>query len=126
MSCLFDSLSKFIINKYTNKSTSSIELRQLICDHLEKNPKLIEGLDLDQITMFDSNMKPNEYINNMRNPSSWGGSIEIKTFCEIFNVSVIVKYNGKHIEFKSSKPKPNGVIYIKYTGSHYIPLKIIN
>lgn len=61
MSCLFDSLSYFI-----NKPSKII--RNEICDYLEKNNKLIEGIDTVDILSLESS----NYIKNMRKSSTWG------------------------------------------------------
>ena len=74
-------------------------LRKKICDFLETNPLLIDG------TLKTSDITPQEfstYILNMRDCDTWGGGIEIKAFCEIYNYQVNVYIpNGKIISFSS-------------------------
>jgi len=115
MSCLFDSLSKVAI--YQNNQISSYDLRQLICDNLDKNPYLIEDLKFDELVSISLGTTKEQYIQNMRNNSEWGSGIEIKCFCNLFRCIVKVHYNNKVIEFLSSNPL--FVVNLSYTGSHY-------
>ena len=61
MSCLFDSLSYFV-------KENSFQIRNIICDYLEANNIIIEGLDTNFILSLD--MPKDNYISNMRMPSS--------------------------------------------------------
>ena len=78
MSCLFNSLSRFI-------PESSADIRQKICDYLEANNKIMDGVETKDILNMDSN----NYIQAMRNTSTWGGAIEIQAACNIWNLSLI-------------------------------------
>ena len=80
MSCLFNSLSFFL-------NETSYIIRQKICDYLMRNGKIIEGLD----TNFILNLEGNNYIQNMRNTSTWGGAIEIQCACNIWNARIVVR-----------------------------------
>lgn len=119
MSCLFNSLSYF-----TNQ-ISSDQLRNLICDYLLSNPKLFDIVDAKNVTEWESGMCLNQYVSNMRNTTVWGGGIEIKAFCEIFNFFVIVHLNtGTEIEFSPNFPnEQTQSIKINYNGNHYEPIK---
>ena len=61
MSCLFNSLSHFI-------QENSFTIRQKICDYLESNHSIIDGLETKFILELDSK----NYINQMRSTSTWG------------------------------------------------------
>ncbi len=110
MSCLFRSLAKFV-----NIETDA--LRQKICDFLEENPKLMDN------TIRVSDITPENfqtYINNMRNNETWGGGIEIKAFCEIYNYQVNIYIpNDKMITFYP-KGLPIRIINLSWTGNHFI------
>ena len=113
MSCLFRSLAIFI-----NIGTDN--LRQKICDFLEENPKLIDGknnsLRVSDIVSEDFFLL---YIKNMRNAETWGGGIEIKAFCEIYEYQVNVTIpNDKIISFYP-KGLPVRIINISWTGNHF-------
>lgn len=116
MSCLFQSLS------YHTKMYNANQLRQLICDYLEKDPKLIGETKFSQLI---GNVSLRQYIRDMRKTTTWGSAFEIKAFCEIFTVIVLVRtINHKFIEFLPSKkvvdyPKR---IKIDWNGYHYEPL----
>ena len=120
MSCLFESLSVFL-KQGENKTVSAKELRQEICNYLEKNPKILDDIEFSEIAKWESNMKINDYIRKMRMQNTWGGAIEIRCFCIMYNTNVVVKYNNKNIVFNPIQ-KSNNIIYLNYNGSHYTPI----
>lgn len=114
MSCLFNSLSHFF-------QEDSNTIRQIICDYLETNGKIIEGLDTEIILSLDNSK--NEYLRQMRQQSTWGGAIEIKAACNLWNVRILV-HNIRDIhniiEFLPIISKTyRGTINISWNGSHY-------
>jgi len=117
MSCLFNSLSYFI-------NENSCNIRQKICDYLQNNGKLMDGLDTNYIL----NMENNNYIENMRSMSTWGGAIEIQSACNIWNVRIIVKdirTNAKtEIEFIPINGNIERTIKLEWSGGHYEPEKL--
>jgi hypothetical protein len=113
MSCLFKSLSFYI--KGMNEHT----LRNQICDYLSTNTSIFDNIDVNQITGWESNMNYLEYVSNMRKETTWGGSLEIKCFCNIFNIVVVVHHRNRQIEFLPNTSNPIGKINIGYTGNHY-------
>lgn len=116
MSCLFQSLSHFVNGMDENT------LRNIICNYLTENPKIFDDLPLNELTIISDNMNLSQYISNMRNPSTWGGCLEILAFCIIYNVIVIVHHRNREIEFLPKTNNPIGKINIGYTGNHYFPL----
>jgi hypothetical protein len=116
MSCLFNSLSFFL-------SEDSYTIRQKICDYLMANGKIMEGLD----TNFILNLEGNNYIQNMRNTSTWGGAIEIQAACNLYNVNITVRNyrdnNGKNIEFLPVINQASRTIELEWTGGHYEPVR---
>ena len=94
MSCLFESLSKFV-------NIHPTDLRQKICDFLQTNPRLMDGMSAEEIAKFDSDLPLDRYVFIMRQCSTMGGAIEIKAFCSLFykNVKVYSQPNQKIIEF---------------------------
>jgi hypothetical protein len=114
MSCLFESLSKFVSNMDADK------LRALICHYLTNNPVIFDNIKVDEITNWESDMTLSKYVNRMKRSSTWGGGLEIRCFCNIYNVDVVVHYRGKKIEFIPEK-QTKYVIHLDYTGNHYEP-----
>ena len=114
MSCLYDSISHFLrINSY--------ETRQKICDYLETNPNIIDGLETKTILEIED---PN-YIKKMRKTSTWGGALEIKAACNIWRIKIIVYIDRKHskkIEFVPTDGRYIGAIEIEWQGNHYVPI----
>ena len=79
MSCLFDSLSVYLPH-------SASEIRRKICDYLEDNNTILDGLDTRSIL----EQEHAGYVPWMRDQSTWGGAIEIKAACDIWNVAIQV------------------------------------
>ena len=118
MSCLFDSLSFFI------KLDSNI-IRQIICNYLESNNNIIEGLDTNVILSLD--MPKDHYITNMRNMNTWGGAIEIQAACNIWGIKIVVvnkRDNNTIIEFIPLNKKFNHMIGFIWNGIHFEPIQI--
>ena len=116
MSCLFNSLSYFIKN-------DSNSIRQEICNYLQENKKLIDGLDTQYILQIEH---PN-YIENMRKTSTWGGAIEIQAACNIWKYRIIVKNlrgsSNSTIEFLPITCELVNTIELEWTGGHYEPVR---
>lgn len=117
MSCLFNSLSYFI-------QEDSHKIRQTICDYLQENKPIIEGLETYDILKFECENE-NTYISNMRLMSTWGGAIEIQCACNIWNaqIDVLSLQHGKVIEFLPLNGVINQTFKVSWTGGHYEPIK---
>ena len=117
MSCLFDSISYFM-------NINSNELRQHVCNYLESNNPVIDGIETNQILNFDDE----NYIEKMRINNTWGGAIEISAICNMLNLKIIVKnlQDNKDIEFKSLNNIVKHIIYISWTGNHFEPISVVN
>ena len=118
MSCLFNSLSHFI-------HENSLQIRLKICDYLQNNQPIIDGLDTHKVLNFES-INAETYIQNMRSPSTWGGAIEIQAACNIWNLRINVKNyrdsNNRTIEFLPLNNNYNNTIHLYWTGGHYEPI----
>ena len=119
MSCLFNSLSYFI-------NDNSLRIRQIICDYLQENKPIIDGLDTMEVLKFESN-DLDTYVKNMRLTSTWGGAIEIQSACNIWNLRInVLNYrdnNNKIIEFIPLHGNYEKTINIYWNGTHYEPIK---
>ena len=119
MSCLFNSLSHFI-------QENSFMIRQKICDYLESNHAIMDGLETKFILELDSK----NYINQMRSTSTWGGAIEIQAACNIYSARIIVHNyreswkSDKKIEFLPLHKNYEKTFEIYWTGGHYEPIII--
>ena len=135
MSCLFNSLSYFINIKNNRGDTESSYcigscdpgtgradgniMRSIICDYLEKDPIIFDDMNVSKIIDPD---QIHVYVENMRNENTYGGALEIKSFCKIFNLNVLIKSipNNRDIEFLE-----NGeycYIGLYWTGDHFEPI----
>jgi hypothetical protein len=116
MSCLFDSLCRFL------KDISSLHLRIQICNYLASNPILLDDLTAEQVVTHETSMSLQVYIANMRMPSSMGGAIEIRSFTKLYRVNVKVNSlpNKRTIEFLEDPSLP--WLTLEWTGGHFTPV----
>ena len=120
MSCLFRSLAVFV------RGMDEDALRHVICDYLEKNPMIMDDLSLRDV-LIGEGVGAEDYVRSMRHRAAWGGAIEVKAFCEIYQVGVIVRIQqtGKEILFRPSSAaratRINAVV-IEWQGAHYEPV----
>ena len=142
MSCLFNSLHHFIPNE------SSHSIRQKICDYLQNNSPIMDGLETADILQLDSGPGGAvKYIESMRNVSTWGGAIEIQAACNLWSFRIIVRNNRgrdkSNIEFlpisellqlppattefnhlpTDRSRKWTKTIELEWTGGHYEPVR---
>jgi hypothetical protein len=122
MSCLFNSLSHFIAQ------TDQQAIRQRICDYLQANLPIIDGMTTHDVLQLDSSQSSDHYISAMRSPSTWGGAIEIQAACNIWNARIVVHDtrlghgHGQTIEFLPvSTVLPDKTFGLEWSGGHYEP-----
>ena len=116
MSCLFDSLSVYL-------RLAPLQVRNIICDYLESNRTILEGVDTHSMI----EQEHPEYVTWMRNNATWGGAIEIKAACDIWNVVITVHSicddHSRGIQFVPSRTTDDfsdcGRIVLQWNGSHY-------
>ena len=131
MSCLFNSLSHFIAQ------TDPQAIRQRICDYLQANSPIIDGMSTHDVLQLDSSFanfssgsvssnSSDQYIGAMRTLTTWGGAIEIQAACNIWNARIVVHDirtgNGQPIEFLPvSTITPDKIFELEWNGGHYEP-----
>lgn len=116
MSCLFNSLARFV-NKHPE------ELRKEIADYLRSNPNLMDDVKARDIIAWTENSTLEAYADRMSRPGVWGGAIEIKAFCEMYKMDIVVHvlYTGKTFKVTADcNPTEEG--HISYTGNHFEPM----
>ena len=123
MSCLFNSLSYFI------PQTDPQAIRARICDYLQANSPIIDGIATHDVLQLDSGASPDQYIGAMRSPSTWGGAIEIQAACNIWNARIVVHdIRSVHVQTIEFLPVSNDTINspdktfaLEWSGGHYEP-----
>jgi hypothetical protein len=121
MSCLFNSLNYFI-------KEGSNEIRQKICDYLKENKPIMSDMETKDVLLLESK-SVEQYIQRMRQQSTWGGAIEIQCACNIWNLKIVVKNirdrtpNAKCIEFLPVSNSYDNMISISWNGGHYEPIR---
>ena len=107
MSCLFNTLSPFV-------HITSKELRDNICSYIKTNPKIFDDIPVEDSVMWNGEdfKDLKSYIKHMKKSSSWGGAIEIKAFCNMYNKVVIVRDQCGGVRKKKNKVEflPNGYV----------------
>ena len=117
MSCLFDSLSRFIPN------TTSSGLRQKIVEFLNTDPILVDNVRFSSMMEWDSETAQ-DYIRRMKNENEWGGGVEIRAFCKLYNCRVIVHiaHTNRVVEFLGDDEQNLATHHILWTGNHFEPM----
>lgn len=116
MSCLFDSLAPAV-------GLHPWVLRRAIAAYLKTDPKLLEDIKATDIISWTEGQDLQSYANRMAQSNTWGGAIEIRAFCELFEMNVIVHvlYTGYQFPVETSKI-PRKIVHIRYDGIHFEPL----
>lgn len=90
----------------------------------------MSGLDLKTI-METENISIEDYVRQMRSNATWGGAIEIKAFCDMYKVNVLVKNIRNEnrdpnipdsIEFLCNDTNINRWVEITWNGGHFEPI----
>ena len=135
MSCLFNSLSHFI------PQTDPQAIRQRICDYLQANSPIIDGMATQDVLQLDSGSSSDQYIGTMRTLTTWGGAIEIQAACNIWNARIVVhdirkgniQGQKQSIEFlpistdtinaTNATNSPDKTFTLEWSGGHYEPIR---
>ena len=128
MSCLFNSLSHFIAPQ-----TDPQAIRQRICDYLQANLPIIDGMATHDVLQLDSLNTSDQYIGAMRSPCTWGGAIEIQAACNIWNARIVVHdtrmvhgQEQKSIEFlpvsANATNATDKTFELEWSGGHHEPI----
>lgn len=121
MSCLFRSLASYL------PAPGADRLRADICEYLSQNPPLFDdGTSVNDAVQWESGDPGIEhYLSRMRQSSTWGGAIEIKAFCDMYRISVVVHdlrtSPSKTITFHPRQGPPVRTVHLQWTGGHYEP-----
>lgn len=127
MSCLFDSLSAY------TPGLSGCDLRHKIVEYLKTNPVMIDEISFESMMKWEGSdhENPEDYLDKMSQSDEWGGGIEIRAFCKLFNcrVDVHIPFIGRIIEFfpDNSVSQPEMCVSYKvcnilWTGDHYVAI----
>ncbi len=121
MSCLFVSLQYFI------PSLTPLQIRHQICDYLFENNPVIDGLDTREMLSLIHARGDENYIEEMRNSSTWGTAIEIQAACNIWRTAIIVinirDNPSTKIKFLPVNSAAQSTISVSWSGNHYESLR---
>jgi len=119
MSCLFNTLCTFV-------NLEGEELRHNICNYLSNNPKMFENVSAEDYVKWNNEgyNNINEYIRDMKKNYTWGGAIEIKAFCNMYNKHVNVhdvRTRKQSVINFIDEDRVRDTIDINWNGGHYWP-----
>jgi hypothetical protein len=113
MSCLFNAIGQRL-----NKSGTDV--RQEICKYLEENHNTeINDLKVKEWIEIGEEVPFAEYVNAMKQPRTWGGAVECFSASIIYNIAIVILYNGRKIRICSNENNNQTEIELHYNGSHY-------
>lgn len=113
MSCLFDSLSSL------EGRGEGASLRKEICRFIAGGNLHSEIYGGDAM-LFE--MPLSAYVSKMHDEKEWGGAVEIRAFCEMRRVSVVVHCANRMIEFLPDAEQLTHFFHVHWNGAHYTPL----
>jgi hypothetical protein len=120
MSCLFNSLGSLL-------KVDPAKLRADVCSFLEQHSaELVEGLDSQVVLESEVDV----YVRKMRNASTWGGAVEIRSVCQMYGVETeVLTSHGTTVHFvpmsvSASAAQDLRVLKVHWTGSHYTPVGV--
>ena len=113
MSCLFNSLAPAV-------GLHPEVLRKALAAYLKTDPQLLDNIKATDIIKWTEGKNLNDYAQRMSQPGVWGGAIEIRAFCELFEMDVCIHvlYTGQQFSVETSK-EPRKTVHISYTGNHF-------
>jgi hypothetical protein len=107
------------LGNHTGESADTV--RAKVVDYLSLNPTLLGDIKSNDAMQWESGSCPQSYIQHMRQPSTWGGALEISAFSKLYNKNVIVHNirdsNTQIIRF--SNPSAKSSIGVSWNGHHY-------
>jgi hypothetical protein len=116
MSCLFNSLARFV-------DDSPDLIRQKCVNYLALNKYLSHVILASDYIRWEYNSDLQSYVKKMRKSTTWGSSIEIKSFCNLYNIKVIIKnirdVNDRKIEFIPISDQYTKICEISWIGNHF-------
>ena len=131
MSCLYDSLAAALLlaHKSGNKCISAGELRRQLAEAFETGNVVVSGVDAREWQKWDTNESASDYAQRLKDPSQWGGALEIAAFVHLFSVSVSVHVTrGMSSGDASTTPivhfpsanESAPTYHITWSGGHYV------
>jgi len=116
MSCLFNSLGA-----HTGESASVV--RSKIVEFMQTNPALGSDISTTNAIEWESGKSVNDYLQHMKQPSTWGGAIEISAFVQLYKTNVCVHNvrdtNTRLMRFVGDSSR---CVSISWNGSHFEPI----
>ena len=123
MSCLFQSIGKLIQKPH-------IHVRNEICNYMQQHlDDVHQGMTMRQWIQWQL-QSPNaeRYVQNMRNPSVWGGAMELTIATKVYGVDIVVVdgHRKQVTEFLwRDACTARKRLLVQWTGVHYDPIRVL-
>ncbi len=115
-SCLFSSVG-YNLDHRNFSDITSLQYRQLLAQYLEAN-------EIDKNLL---EIPKNQYIEEIENPSTWGGAVELRLFSDMFQIEIAsIDVQSNRVDIFGEDKKYPQRIYLLYNGVHYDPLVFAN
>lgn len=103
-------------------------VRRNICNHMARNLNSThQSMTLaDWIRWQENTPDPSTYIQHMRQPSTWGGAMELAIATKVYGADIVVVNGwGKRVaEFKwRDECTARITMVLQWTGAHYEPVR---
>lgn len=89
-----------------------------------------QGMTLRQWIQWQlQSPNPERYVQNMRNPSVWGGAMELTIATKVYGVDILVidGYGKQVAEFLwRDACTARKRLYVQWTGVHYDPIRVLH
>ncbi len=111
-SCLFSSIGYLLDNDQFSETTK-LQYRQILATYIQDN--------IFEAGLFE--ISKEDYVQNIVNPSTWGGAIELKIFSDIYQIEIAsIDVMTNRVDIFGQDKNYKNRIYVLYNGVHYDPL----
>jgi ubiquitin thioesterase OTU1 len=111
-SCLFSSVS-YLIDRINFNENSKMIYRLMIADYIQDN-------NIDEYIL---GMSKKKYREQIIQPNTWGGAIELNIFSHIFKIQIAsMDVQSGRVDIFGELEEYDRRIYVIYNGTHYDPL----
>eukprot|EP00823_Brevimastigomonas_motovehiculus_P009460 TRINITY_DN9127_c0_g1_i1.p1 TRINITY_DN9127_c0_g1~~TRINITY_DN9127_c0_g1_i1.p1 ORF type:complete len:512 (+),score=90.27 TRINITY_DN9127_c0_g1_i1:85-1620(+) len=110
-SCLFHTIAYVCLNKRAGKEVAA-EMREIGAKAVASDPRTYNAVMLG--------CSPDSYVTRLRNPSVWGGAIELAVFARLYEMELVTfEYHNLLEEVFGEGQGYKRRAFVLYTGEHY-------
>lgn len=96
-------------------------LREQVCECIATQGfPVFDDFDISQWILQDSGLTCENYAEEMRQPGTWGGAIELACLASLYDLSIFVRIGGRSVHAAGCGDR---AVHLDYSGSHYEPFE---